>query len=337
MVRKGLTLLLTTGAVLGIGGCGIWGRGVQEENIPEYVFTYAENQAEDYPTAQGAVRFAQLVYERTDGKIEIQVNAGGSLGDERGIIKQMRFGGIDFARISLSSLADFIPKLNVLQMPYLYTDANHMWEVLEGEIGDDFLNSFEGSGLVAMSWYDAGARNFYNTKKPVECLEDMKGMKIRVQESEVMQRMVRALGGIPVPLPYDQVYSALETGEIDGAENNWASYDSEGHYRVASYYTVDEHTRVPELQLVSEVTWNKLSDEYKSIIRECAQESALYERELWEKRSRESERRVRESGCHVVELTAEEKARFQEAMIPIYGEFCSDYMEIIEAIMEAGR
>ncbi len=336
-MRTDLTLLLAAVIALGLAGCGASGQGGQEANAPEYVFTYAENQAEDYPTAQGAVRFAQLVYERTDGKIEIQVNAGGSLGDERGIIKQMRFGGIDFARTSLSSLADFIPKLNVLQMPYLYTDANHMWEILEGDIGDDFLNSFEGSGLVALSWYDAGARNFYSTKKPVECLEDMKGMKIRVQESEVMQRMVRALGGIPVPLPYDAVYSALETGEIDGAENNWPSYDSEGHYQVASYYTVDEHTRVPELQLVSEVTWNKLSDEYKKIIKECAQESAIYERQLWEKRTRESESRVRDNGCHVVELSPEEKARVQEAMIPIYGEFCRDYMDIIEAIMEAGR
>ena len=332
-----LGLMLSAVMMAGTGGCGAGKYGGGDCDAPEFVLTYAENQPEDYPTTQGAYRFAQLVYERTGGKVEIQVSPGGVLGDEQSTIEQMQFGGIDFARVSLSSLSDFIPKMNVLQMPYLYTDADHMWQVLEGEIGDEFLDSLDGFGLVALSWYDAGARNFYSAKKPVERLEDVKGMRVRVQESELMKAVVEALGASAVPMAYDEVYSALETGSIDAAENNWPSYDSMRHYEVAPYYTVDEHTRVPEMQLVSEATWKKLPSEYHEIIRECAGESAVYERRLWEERIHEAEERVRKAGCQVAELSAREKDRFREAMLPIYGEYCGDYMDIIEEIIAVGR
>lgn len=310
--------------------------GGRQDVIPEFVLTYAENQAEDYPTTQGAYKFAALVNERTEGKIEIQVNAGGVLGDEKTVIEQMQFGGVDFARVSLSPLAEFVPKLNILQMPYLYTGREHMWEVLEGPIGDDFMNSFGGSNLVALSWYDAGARSFYNRGKPIEKLEDMKGMKIRVQESELMMDTIEALGAKPVPVAYGDVYSGLQTGEFDGAENNWPSYESTRHYEVAKYFTVDEHTRVPELQLAAASTWSKLPEEYRNIIRQCAQESAEYERKLWIERERTSEERVRKAGCIVTELPDEEKARFREAAEPMYEKYCSDYVDIIREIMAAG-
>lgn len=335
-MKKGIAALLLALAFL-ITACSSFGKKAEDKIVPEYVFTYAENQAEDYPTTLGARRFAELVEERTKGRIQIQVNSNGVLGDEKTVIEQMQFGGVDFARVSLSPLSEFVPKLNVLQMPYLYTGAEHMWKVLGGEIGDDFLNSFSGSNLVALSWYDAGARNFYNSVRPIRKPEDMKGMRIRVQESELMRRMVECLGATAVPTSYDQVYSALQTGRIDGAENNWPSYDSEGHYEVAKYYTIDEHARVPELQIVSEFTWNKLTQEDQAIIRSCAQESARYERYLWSERAKKSEERVRAAGCEVVELTQQEKARFQEVVTPLYGEFCAEYVDIIDAIMAVGR
>lgn len=335
MKKQGAFLLF--GLSLALTACSTKGGTIQETDVPEYVLTYAENQAEDYPTTKGAYRFAELVQERTDGRIVIQVNAGAALGDEQSVVEQMQFGGIDFTRASISSLGELIPKMNVLQMPYLYTDADHMWRVLEGPIGDDFLQSFEGSNLVALSWYDAGARNFYNSRKPVQQLEDLKGMEIRVQESELMSRMVELLGAKPVQMPYSQVYSAFQIGEIDGAENNWPSYESEKHYEVAGYLTVDEHTRVPEVQMVSQITWDKLTPEYRQIIRECAVESAKYERRLWKERAEDSEQRVRQAGCQVTELPPEEKQRFQEAVTPIYNEFCEAYVDIIDAIVAAGR
>ena len=140
-----------------------------------------------------------------------------------------------------------------------------MWNVLEGEIGEEFLDSFGGSYLVALSWYDAGARSFYSSQKPIQNLKDIQGMKIRVQESELMWDMIKALGAEPVFLTYEEVYSAFQTGTIEAAENNWSSYESAGHYEVAPYFTVDEHSRVPEVQMVSEVTWNKLPEEYQEI------------------------------------------------------------------------
>lgn len=317
--------------------CSVFQGDKTEANVPEYVFTYAENQAEDYPTTQGAYKFAELVKERTDGRIEIQVNAGGVLGDEKSVIEQLQFGGVDFARVSLSPLAEFVPKLNVLQMPYLYTGPEHMWKVLEGEIGNDFLNSFGDSDLVALAWYDAGARDFYSSVKPIRNLKDMKGLKIRVQESELMIEMIEALGAQSVPMAYGEVYSALQTGSIDGAENNWPSYESTSHYEVAKYFTIDEHTRVPELQLIAQSTWDKLSEEDQTMIRECAQESAKYERKLWEQREKASEEKVRAAGCEIVELTPEEKAEFQEAVTPMYEKFCSEYVDIIDAIVAAGK
>lgn len=303
--------------------------------VPEYVFTYAENQAEDYPTAKGAYRFAELVKQRTQGRIEILVKPGGVLGDERSVVEQMRFGGLDFARVSLSPLCDDVPKLNVLHLPYLYEDAEHMWSVLEGAIGDDFLNSFEGTNLVALSWYEAGARNFYNSFHPVRSPEDLAQMKIRVQESELMRRMVEILGAVAVETPYDQVYSSLETHKIDGAENNWPSYESEQHYRVAKYCTEDEHARVPEVQIVSEFTWNKLSEEDQQIIRECAKESARYERQLWQDLEVQSQKRLEEAGCKIEHLTWQEKLAFQKKVRPLYEEFCSEYADIIDSILES--
>lgn len=305
--------------------------------VPDFVLTYAENQAEDYPTTQGAYQFAKLVEEKTGGKILVQVNAGAALGDEQSVIEQLQFGGIDFTRASLSSIGEFVPKVNVLQMPYLYNSAEHMWKVLESEIGDQFLHGLEGYGLVGLSWYDAGARNFYTSEKPIRTPEDMVGMRIRVQESELMSRMVELIGAEPVQMAFASVYSALETGKIDGAENNWPSYQSERHYEVAKYMTVDEHARVPEVQMISESTWKKLSPEYQQIIRACAKESAEYERKLWEDRIQRSREIVEKAGCQVIELTPEEKAAFQEKVLPLYNEYCGDYMDLIDKIVEVGK
>ena len=165
----------------------------------------------------------------------------------------------------------------------------------------------------------------------------MKGLKIRVQESELMMDTIQALGATPVPMAFGDVYSGLQTGEIDGAENNWPSYESTRHYEVAKYFTLDEHTRVPELQLAAHSTWDKLPEEYRNIIRDCAQKSALYERELWDEREKTSEDRVRRAGCVVTELDAREKERFQEAAAPMYEKYCSEYVDIIDDIMDAGR
>lgn len=334
---RGLMLYLLLGAAASITACGSAGSKVVPDITPEYVFTYAENQTEDYPTTRGGYKFAELVKERTGGRIEIQVNAGGVLGNERSVVEQMQFGGIDFARVSLMAMGDSVPRLYVLQMPYLYTGSEHMWNILDGEIGDDFMDSVEEVNLVALSWYDAGARNFYSTKKPIRVPEDMEGMTIRVQDSLLMTEVVKALGAHPITSAYNDVYSKLQTGIIDGAENNLPSYESARHYEVARYVTMDEHSRIPELQIVSGVTWNKLSGEGQAIIRECARESAIYERELWAEREKMSEEKVRAAGSEVIVLSPQEKTRFREMVSPLYSRFCADYLDIIDVIVKAGE
>ena len=300
--------------------------------VPEYVLTYAENQSRNYPTTLGAYYFADLVHEKTEGKIEILIYDNSSLGSEPSVIQQLQLGGIDFSRISISSLADIAPQLHVVQMPYLYRDSEHMWKVLDGDVGQQILGAFEGSGMVPLSWYDAGSRSFYSTDKPIHTLEDLQGMRIRVPESSLMEDLISALGGIPVPMAFDKVYSALETGQIDGAENNWPSYESTGHHETAVYYTVDEHTRVPEVQLISRATWDKLPKQYQTVIVECAAKSAEYERLPWKRRTQSSKEYVIKNGCQVIELSAEEKQKFRSASLPVYEKYCSDYMDLIEEI-----
>ena len=304
--------------------------------VPEYVFSYAENQTQDYPTTMGGIRFAELVEERTQGRIRIQVQAESVFGTEQEVIRQMRYGGIDFARISLAQVTDYIPEMKVLQLPYLYEDASHMWRVLDGEIGARFLQYPKQYDLIGLSWYDAGARNIYCSTKPVRTLEDMQGMYIRVQESEMMSEMMTALGAIPVQLSYDRVYAALERDQVDGAENNWSSYETMQHYEVAPYYTVDEHIRIPEIQICAKHTWEQLSEEDRTIILECAKESALYERKLWTEYEKTARKTVLENQVEEIVLSAEEKKKFQEAVKPIYEQYEADYGEDIAQIRALG-
>lgn len=334
MKKKCYLLLFCFIVLIQTVGCGFEQKS--EKPVPEYVLTYAENQPENYPTTKGAYFFADLVRERTDGKIEIRIRAKGILGDEQDIVSQIRFGGIDFARVSLSSISG-IPRLNVLQLPYLYTGADHMWKVLDGDIGKGYMEDFVGSDIVPLSWYDAGARSFYTSHKPITCLEDMAGMRIRVQENKMMMRMVELLEATPVPLGYAEVYSSFEKGEIDGAENNWPSYESVNHYEVAKLYCVDEHTRVPELQIISQATWDRLPEKYQQVIQDCAQESALYERKLWAEREEKSREKVIQNGTEVIELSLEEKKKFREAMAPLYEEYCTDYLDVVQDIMNGAE
>lgn len=305
----------------------------KKETAPEYVFTYAENQTEDYPTTLGAKRFAQLVEERTQGRIRILVRAEGLMGSEAEVIRQMRYGGIDFARISIAQISDYVPEMSVLQLPYLYQDSEHMWRVLDGNIGDRFLEYSESYDLIGLSWYDAGARNIYTATKPVETLEDIQGLRIRVQEAKMMSDMITALGAVPVQTPYDRVYETLERKQVDGAENNWSSYETMRHYEVAKYFTVDEHIRIPEMQICARHTWEQLSEEDRRIITECARESALYERQLWTEHEELARKTALENGVQEIKLSAEELEKFRTAMEPVYQRYYDDYGGLIEEIM----
>ncbi len=304
-----------------------------EEKVPEYVFSYAENQDEDYPTTLGGQYFADLVEEKTNGRIKILIQHSGVRGNESQVISQLKYGGVDFARISISELTNEIKALNVLQLPYLYENSEHMWKVLDGKIGNYFLDVVSEYEMIGLSWYDAGARNFYTKDRPIQKLEDFEGLKIRVQESDMIASMVEYLGGEPVKKPYSEVYSLLEKSEVDGAENNWPSYESMQHYEVAGYYTLDEHIRIPELQICSKHTWNKLSSEDQEIILECAKESSFYQRKLWKEQETKSSELAVDAGAEVVHLSTVEKKKFRKAVEPLYERYCEDYKDMIHEIL----
>lgn len=321
-------------AGMGLAALQLAGCAKKEKVVPEYVLTYAENQPAGYPTSYGAQYFADLVQERTEGKVVIQVKTGGEYGTEQEVWEQMGIGGVDFARLSLSGVADELPKLNVLMLPYLYRDAAHMWRVLDGTLGREFLQVFAEKDCVGLSWYDAGARSFY-ARQPIRSLKDLEGKTVRVQDSQIVIDMIKLLGAVPETSAYSDVYSAFETGQIDAAENSWPAYYLMEHYKVAPYYTVDEHSRVPEIQLASGKTWAALPVQYQSILRKCAEESAAYERQLWAQEEKEARQQALRAGCRKITLSTEELESFRQLVQPLYAQYTGEYLPLVKEIQDA--
>lgn len=331
-MRRLLTLLLAALLAFPLCGCG-----KAAESAPTLLLRCADNQPADYPTTRAAEYFAALVEERTGGRVVIRVFPDAVLGSEKSVFEQMQFGGIDFARVSVGTLAEQVPEAEMLQLPYLFRDADHMWRVLDGAIGDELLQGMRRADVVGLSWFDAGARNIY-TRVPVSSLRDLRGLTIRVQESALMSEMIRLWGAYPVQMVYSEVYSALETGRIDGAENNWPSYETTGHFEAAPYYLLDGHARLPEVLLVSEVALEKitaLDEGFGEMIVRCAREAAVYERELWKAREAASEALVRENGCIVTEPDEEELQKFRDAAAPLYAAFPPGTQALIARIQSA--
>ena len=313
----------------------------------------SEVHAEGYPTTLADQEFARLVEERTDGRIKIDVYSGGALyGEETGAIEALQLGDLAFSRVSASPVSSYVPAMNAIQMPYLYKNADHMWAVLDGEIGQKMLSEVQasGSGLVGLCWYDAGARSYY-TNKPVTCVEDMKGLKIRMQNNRMMVAMTNVLGGVGVTgIGPNEVYSAITQGTIDGAENNWPTYQNMGDYEAAPYYVLDKHTMVPEILLASEAVLAELDEADVEIIKACARETQEFEKQKWAEKEASSEQIVRAAGCTITELTPEAFAEFQEAMTrpvtgvegiddgkSLYEMYGGAYQDVIDAITAVGE
>ncbi len=313
------------------------GDSAQQNNEPQLILRYADNQPEGYPTTQAAYSFAEEVSQRTNGRVQVRVYSNGELGSEQGVVEQMEYGGVDFSRISIMILSEFVPQFEVLELPYLYESNEHMWKVLDGDIGQEFLNSISSDiGLTGLAWYDAGVRHFYTTEE-VTCLEDLSGLQIRVGESSLMQNVIRSFGAVPVPLTYDDVYSALAKNEIDGAENNWPSYYYTGHYEVAKYVLEDAHTRIPEVLLASSEAMESLAaldETYPDIIRDCAKNAQTLERQLWQEAEEESLHKIQEAGITITALDDQEQTRFKKAALAVYEDY-SDQEELIRQIRDS--
>jgi tripartite ATP-independent transporter DctP family solute receptor len=285
-------------------------------------FRAADNQTADYPTVRAVVFMARLVEERTRGRHRIHVFHSRQLGEEKETIEQTRIGAIDLNRTNVAPIGSLVPAANVLSLPFLFRSFDHLHKVLDHALGDEILAGFERHGFVGLTFYDSGARSIYNSVRTVRSLADLKGLRIRVQQSDLMVDMIKALGADPVELPYGQVLTGLSTRLIDGAENNWPSYVTTNHYKMAPYYTLTEHTMSPEVLVMSLRAWESLSSEDKDIFRDAARKSSVFMRELWTSLEERSRQQARAAGNTIIDEF--DRKPFQDAMDPIYAKRLTD-------------
>lgn len=279
------------------------------------LLTSVDTHPVGYPTVEGVRRFGDLLRQRTGGRLDLRIYAGGQLGNERDTLEITTFGGLDFNRVNLAPLNSIEPLTVVAALPFIFETTEHMRRVVDGEIGDEILASLEPHGLIGLCFYDSGARSFYNTRSPIYTPDDMRGLKLRVPGSDIFIEMVRSLGADAVPMPLDEVYQSLAQGVIDGAENNWPSFESGRHFEVARYYSLTRHLLAPEVFVMSKITWDGLAQEDRAIIRQAARDSVPYMRRLWDARVEQSREIVIGSG---VEVNDVDPAPFAEAMTAMW-------------------
>lgn len=289
-----------------------------------------------YPNSVALKEFAEAVAEQTEGRVNPRVYNNAVLGDQSDAIEQTRNGALDFANFNMGPMGPIVKETNVFSLPFLFNNIEHMHTVMDGEIGDRFADALEEKGLVALSWFDSGARSIYNTKRPINTPEDVQGLKIRVMNNDLYVEMMEALGGNATPMSYGEVYQSLTTGVLDGAENNFPSFESSNHYETTDYFSLTEHLIIPECLCVAKASWDDLSEEDQTIISGLAEEASQRQRELWVESSEESRQIVLDHGVEINEV--EDKAAFQALMEPMYENFIANNPgtgELIEEIRAA--
>lgn len=271
-----------------------------------------------YPNTVALDKFAELVAERTQGRITPKNFHSGVLGSQPDAIEQVRVGAIEFGNFNLGPMGPVVPEADVVNLPFIFKGLDHMHRVMDGPVGEEIGAAMAAKGLMPLAWYDSGARSFYNSQRPITKPEDVKGLKVRVMNNELFVGMIEALGGNATPMAFSEVYQSIKTGVVDGAENNWPSFESTNHYEVAGYFSLSEHLIIPECVCVNTAIWDALSDEDKEIVKNAAVESATLQRDLWIKGDEASRKKVVDAGVKFNEV--EDKAAFQKAMDPVYAQ-----------------
>jgi tripartite ATP-independent transporter DctP family solute receptor len=278
------------------------------------------HNSDDYPTVVAVKAMGKSLEARSGGKFRIKVFNKGALGSEKETIDQLKIGALEMARVNVSPMNSVCPLTQVPTMPFLFRSVAHMRKALDGAVGEEILKSCEAQGFVGLAFYDSGARSIY-AKKPIKTLADAKGLKIRVQQSDLWVALVGAMGANATPMPFGEVYTALKTGLVDAAENNYPSYESTRHFEVAKYYNKTEHSMAPEILLFSKKVWDGLSADEQKQIRAAAKESVIFMRKLWDEREEKSLALVKAGGAQIIEV---DKASFQAAASPVYAKFLKD-------------
>src|SRR6202790_5336764 len=297
------------------------------------VFKASDVQPPGYPTVAASENLGKKLEAVTNGRLSVQMYPSMQLGGEKETIEQTQIGAIQMLRVSVGTMGPIVDDINVVNMPFLFKNTAPAQKMMDGPIGQELLEKITASpnaGLVALCWMDAGARSLYNTKKPIKTLEDLKGMKFRVIGNPIFVDMMNALGGNGVAMGYDQVFSALQTGVIAGAENNPPSYVFSNHYTAAKYYSLTEHLIIPEVLLFSKKAWTQLSPDDQNLVKKFAREAQMEERELWKKYEQQAMEKAKAAGCEIVEIS--DKTPFQNAVKPVWDKYGPKYQDMIKRI-----
>ncbi|GGH00512.1 C4-dicarboxylate ABC transporter [Glycocaulis albus] len=309
LTRRALTGGLMAGSALAAAGCG---------EISRPLFS-SDTHSSDYPTVEAVRMMGRLLEERSGGRLSIRIYSGGQLGSERDTLELTVFGGLDLNRVNLAPLNAFAPETVILSLPFVFQSEGHMRAALDGAPGQAVLDALEPHGLIGLCFYDSGARSFYNTRRPIRTPGDMRGLKIRVQNSDLYVSMVEALGANATPMDLSEVYQGLMQGVIDGAENNWPSYESTRHFETAPFYSLTGHVMAPEVLVMSAHRWRQLSADDRALVQACARESVPFMRQLWDARVAAARERITAAGVEV--NAVDDVGAFADLMRPVWERF----------------
>jgi tripartite ATP-independent transporter DctP family solute receptor len=330
MIDKRNALRLAMAVAVAVFAASTGGPALAQQKL---VLKASDVHPTGYPTVAAVESMGKKLEAATKGRLTIQMYPSMQLGGEKEAIEQAQVGALAFARVSVGALGPVVDDLNVFNLPYLFRNTAHMQKVIDGPIGQELLDKVTNNpkaGLVGLCWMDAGARSLYDTKKPIRNLGDLKGMKFRVMGNPMFVDMMNALGGNGVAMGYDQVFNALQTGVVDGAENNPPSFVFDNHYTVAKYYTLDEHLIVPEMLVMSRKIWDSLSTADRALIKKFSREAQLEERVLWNKYEKDAMDKAKAAGITITEIA--DKKPFQAAVKPVWDKYGPKYADMIKRI-----
>ena len=288
-----------------------------------------------YPTVEAVVRMGKRLEAATNGRLSIQMFPSMQLGGEKEMIEQAQVGALAMARISVGPMGPLVPELNVFNLPFMFRDDAHMEKVIDGAIGDEMLKKLTDhptAGLVGLCWMNAGTRNVYNSQRPIRSAEDLKGLKIRMMGNPIFVDTMNAMGGNGVSMGFDQLINGLQTGVVDGAENNYPTYSSGQHYRYAKYYSRTEHLMIPEILVFSKRIWDELSEEDRDLIMSLAKEAQQRQRELWYEMEEKSVKEMKEAGVEI--LPVADKQKFQDAVKPVWEKHAAQHAALVKRIQD---
>lgn len=300
-----------------------------KKNDDVKVLYLAHTLPQTHPVHKGILEFKKSLNEKSGGTIVVKIFPDGQLGSEREALELLQIGSVAITKVSAATLSNFVPEYHVFGIPYLFKSKQHQFDVLQGDVGKSILEKGSQFWLRGLCYYDAGSRSFYTSNKAIRTPEDLKGLKIRVMNNQMAINMVNALGGSATPMAYGELYTAIQQGVVDGAENNPPSFVSSNHYEVSKYYTLDQHSSLPDVLLIGTKYWNKLSNQERTWVQEAANQSAIAQKQFWNESVEESMEIAKKAG---VEIIIPKKSLFQEKSKSVLETFQKDHPEMNDII-----